>query len=130
VLEADISSQLEQTICSYDLAEDSTMCKAISLGFLAALGVSASPGYAGETMVHGGHAAVYPDDIKVAVGDTVVFHNMEAMPGGHTIVAADGSFESTDLGEDESWSHTFSKPGVYSYSIKQHPSAQGKITVE
>ena len=106
------------------------MRKTISLGFLTVLVMATSPVYAGESMVHVGHNNVHPADLKVAAGDTVVFHNMDAMPGGHTIVAADGSFESTDLGEDESWSHTFNEPGVYSYSIKQHPSAKGKITVE
>ena len=34
------------------------------------------------------------------------------------------------LAKDESWSHTFTEPGVYSYSIKQHPSAKATITVE
>lgn len=106
------------------------MRKRISLGFLAVLVVASSPVYAGEAMVHVGHNNLDPADLKVAAGDTVVFHNMDAMPGGHTIVADDGSFESTDLGKDESWSHTFSEPGVYSYSIKQHSSAKGKITVE
>ena len=77
-----------------------------------------------------GHNNLHPADLKVAAGDTVVFHDMDALPGGHTTVAVDGSFESTDLGKDESWPHTCREPGVYSYSIKQHPSAKRKIAVE
>ena len=52
------------------------------------------------------------------------------MPGGHTIVASDGSFESPSLSKDQKWSHTFTEPGVYAYEIKEHPSAKGKIVVE
>ncbi len=60
----------------------------------------------------------------------VVFHNLDRMPGGHTVVADDGSFGGPGLAKDEKGSHTFSKPGVYSYSIKEHPSAKGRIVVE
>jgi plastocyanin len=52
------------------------------------------------------------------------------MPGGHTIMADDCSFKSPDLAKDESWSHTFTKPGTYAYHIKQHPEAKGKIVVK
>ena len=52
------------------------------------------------------------------------------MPGGHTIVADDGTFSSPPLGEDESWSHTFNAVGDHGYSIEQHPSAKGTVTVE
>ena len=66
----------------------------------------------------------------MTVGTTVVFHNLDEMPGGHTIVASDGSFESPGLAKDQKWSHTFTEPGVYAYEIKEHPSAKGKIVVE
>jgi plastocyanin len=106
------------------------MRKLVSL-CLAIFWLAASwPAYAGETMIHVGHNKLDPAEVVVAAGDSVVFHNLDAMPGGHTIVADDGSFESTDLGKNESWSHTFDEPGVYTYSIKQHPSAKGTITVE
>ena len=60
----------------------------------------------------------------------MTFHNLDEMPGGHTIVADDGSFESPAMGKDERWSRTFDKAGSYPYSIKQHPSVKGKIVVE
>ena len=96
---------------------------------LSLMGVS-SAAVAGEIMVHVGHNKIDPAELSVAVGTKVVFHNLDQMPGGHTVVADDGSFESPGLGKDEKWSHTFSTPGVHSYSIKEHPSAQGKIIVE
>jgi plastocyanin len=46
------------------------------------------------------------------------------------VVAADGSFESPGLDVGESFTHTFAKPGTFRYSIREHPSATGTITVE
>jgi plastocyanin len=91
--------------------------------------LSAAPALA-ETVVKVGHNRLDPAELSVEAGATVVFHNEDQMPGGHTITAEDGSFESPALGKDEKWSHTFEKPGTYPYLIKQHPSAKGTITVE
>ena len=91
---------------------------------------SSWPAAADEVTVHVGHNKLEPAELKVSAGTTVVFHNMDEMPGGHSIVSDDGSFESPGLGKDESWSHTFSESGSYAYSIKEHPSAKGKIVVE
>jgi plastocyanin len=73
---------------------------------------------------------VDPAELKIKAGDTVVFHNMQEMPGGHTVVADDGSFESPPLAKDEQWKHTFEKPGTYGIHVKQHPMAKGKVIVE
>ena len=85
---------------------------------------------ADDALVQVGHNKLDPAEITVTVGTTVVFHNLDEMPGGHTIVASDGSFESPGLAKDQKWSHTFTEPGVYAYEIKEHPSAKGKIVVE
>ncbi len=106
------------------------MRKILSLCFLLTFVLASQHVHAGDAMVHVGHNKLDPIELKVASGTTVVVHNMDEMPGGHTIVADDDSFQSPGLAKDESWSHTFAEPGVYSYSIKQHPSAKGKITVE
>ena len=84
---------------------------------------------ADDVTVHVGHNKLDPAEVTVAAGTTVVFHNHDAMPGGHTIVAADGSFESPGLEKDQTWSRLFEEPGVYGYSIKEHPAAVGKIVV-
>ena len=85
---------------------------------------------ADEASVHVGHSKLEPTELKIVAGTTVIFRNQDEMPGGHTIVADDESFESPGLAKDESWSHTFSDPGAYGYSIKEHPSAKGRIMVE
>lgn len=106
------------------------MRRRLSLCVLAAFVLVALPASAGDVMVHVGHNKLDPSEVKVAAGTKVVFHNLDAMPGGHTIVADDGSFESPGLEKDQQWSHVFTEPGVHAYSIKEHPTAKGKIIVE
>jgi plastocyanin len=85
---------------------------------------------AGDITVQVGHNRLEPPEISIAAGDSVSFHNQDEMPGGHTLVADDGSFESPPLGKDTSWSHTFAQPGTYVYHIKQHAGAKGRIVVK
>ena len=102
---------------------------AAALSMLLACGQAAPSGDT-EVMVHVGHNRVEPTEFTIPVGGTVVFHNMDEMPGGHTIVADDGSFESPPLGKDEQWSHTFERAGSFGYHIEQHPDAKGRVTVK
>jgi plastocyanin len=91
----------------------------------------ASPALAADgATVKVGHNRLEPAEITIAAGTTVTFHNEDQMPGGHSIVADDGSFKSPGLAKDQSWSHKFEKAGTYSYSIEEHPSARGKVIVK
>lgn len=102
-----------------------------TLALLTAVALFAVPLLArAETVVEVGHNRLEPAAIMVSSGDTVRFVNTDQMPGGHTIVADDGSFSSPPLAKDESWSHTFGKAGAFGYSIQQHPSAKGIVTVK
>lgn len=85
---------------------------------------------AAEVTVTVGHSRIDPSQVKLQTGDTVVFHNVDEMPGGHTIAADDGSFSSPPLAKDEKWSHTFEAPGTHKIHIQQHPNAVGEIVVE
>lgn len=90
---------------------------------------------AGGAWAHGvtvkiGHNRIEPEEVTVRQGGIVHFVNEDAMPGGHTLVADDGSFESPGLPKGGDWHHTFAEPGVYSYHIKEHPSANGRVIVE
>ena len=89
-----------------------------------------SPAAAAEVEVTVGHNRIDPAEVKIEAGDTVTFHNVDEMPGGHTIVAKDGSFESPPLAKDQKWSHTFEKAGSHEIQIRQHPDAVGSIVVE
>lgn len=99
------------------------MVSAMVLGLV----VSAS---AKEVTVKVGHNSLDPAEVAIAKGDTVTFTNTAEMPGGHTIVADDGSFSSPALGKDKSWSRAFAEPGTYAIHIKEHPSAKGAIVVK
>lgn len=86
--------------------------------------------FAGEVTVKLGHNKIDPAEVTVKAGDSVVFHNLDEMPGGHTLVADDGSFSSPPLAKDENFSHTFEQPGRYGVHIAEHPTAKGTIVVE
>lgn len=90
----------------------------------------ATPSIADDATVKVGHNRLEPATLSVSVGDTVTFLNEDQMPGGHTIVADDGSFSSGGLAKGESWSHTFESAGSYGYHIKEHPGAKGTVSVE
>jgi plastocyanin len=94
-----------------------------------AFALVASPALADGVHVEIGHNRISPAEVTVAVGQPVHFQNLDEMPGGHTIVADDGGFASPGLAKGEDWHHTFAKPGVYPYHIKEHPTATGKVIV-
>jgi plastocyanin len=89
----------------------------------------ASGALAHGVTVQVGHNRISPTEITVSVGQVVHFENLDEMPGGHTLVADDGSFKSPGLAKDEGWHHTFTKPGTYTYHIQEHPKAVGKVIV-
>ncbi|OGF57054.1 MAG: hypothetical protein A2Z21_10285 [Candidatus Fraserbacteria bacterium RBG_16_55_9] len=72
--------------------------------------------------------AFNPPVIRVKKGTTVTWANMDNVP--HTVTASDGSFRSGLLNQNQSWSFTFDKPGIYSYFCEPHPYMQGQIIVE
>jgi plastocyanin len=85
---------------------------------------------AADTRVEVGHNRLEPARVEIAAGDSVTFHNVDAMPGGHTVVADDGSFSSPPLAKDQGWSHTFEKAGSFGVHIQQHPGAKATIEVK
>jgi len=68
-----------------------------------------------------------PGSLTIPVGATVTWTNAGQRP--HTVSADDGSFDSGRLDPGESFSHTFTEPGTYSYHCGFHPQMQGTITV-
>jgi plastocyanin len=106
------------------------MRRAVVIGVL--MSVLAFPWYAAadNTKVQVGHNRLEPAEISIQVGDSVTFYNEDQMPGGHTIAADDESFQSPPLGKDKSWTHTFSDAGTFTYHIKEHSGAKGKIVVQ
>jgi plastocyanin len=59
-----------------------------------------------------------PVDLRVAPGTTVSWTNND--PFAHTITSDDGLFDSGRIGQDETFSFTFTEPGVYQYYCRPH----------
>jgi plastocyanin len=84
----------------------------------------------GGAQIEVAHNRLSPSLVQIAPGETVTFKNVAKMPGGHTVVADDGSFASPPLDLNQTWSHSFDVPGVYGVHIQQHPGAKASIVVQ
>ena len=85
--------------------------------------------------------AIHPASLTVAAGTTVTWKQLD--PGVHTVTSGtveqgaagvtpkpDGQFDSGELKTGKTFTHTFSKPGTYTYFCKIHPATmRGEITV-
>lgn len=70
-----------------------------------------------------------PKEITVPVGTTVTWTNHDDVP--HVVASADDQFKkSAALDTDESFSHTFTTAGNYTYFCSIHPHMTGKIIVK
>ena len=67
-----------------------------------------------------------PATVPISVGETVTWVNED--PVIHTVVGED--FSSGNIGEGETFSHTFDEPGVYEYTCTIHPGMEGAVVVE
>lgn len=85
---------------------------------------------AADAQVEVGHNRLTPTRVEISAGDSVTFHNVDEMPGGHTVAADDGSFSSPPLAKDQSWSHSFEKSGSVGVHIEEHPGAKTTIEVK
>jgi plastocyanin len=69
-----------------------------------------------------------PEDLIVAVGTEVAFHNNDAV--AHNASASDGSWHTDDVGADDRTERiVFDTPGTFAYSCTIHPTMVGSITV-
>jgi plastocyanin len=77
-----------------------------------------SPGYSPATIT-----------VVIGVNNTVVCTNNDTV--FHTVTAIDRSFNSGTLFSGQSWSHTFTQPGVFVYYFCQyHPWMKGTVIVK
>jgi YVTN family beta-propeller protein len=72
-------------------------------------------------------AFAFADTLKVAVGQSVVWTNADAVP--HTVTGDGGLWGSGDIGGGQSFTMSFDKPGTYSYYCKYHPMMRGTVLV-
>lgn len=74
-------------------------------------------------------SAFEPEEITIAPGTTVVWEQTGSLP--HTVTADDGSFDSGDMSQGDSFSYTFKEEGTYPYYCVYHggPGGQGMAGV-
>jgi plastocyanin len=106
---------------------------------LAALLVAALPdlGAAGDAVVEVAAKAVVikidnfafaPPALTISAGTTVTWKNEDDEV--HRVTEVNNGFSSAALDTDDSFPHTFAKPGVYKYFCSIHPYMVGKIVVK
>lgn len=67
-------------------------------------------------------------ELSINVGDTVIWTNKDTAP--HNVISTSGSvLQSEDLGNGESYQHTFTEAGTFEYLCTIHPAMTGKIIV-
>jgi plastocyanin len=77
--------------------------------------------------VHIDNFAFTPGEVTVARGTTVKWTNRDDIP--HTVAEKGLSFRSRPMDTDESFSHTFTTPGVVDYFCTLHPHMTGRVIV-
>lgn len=69
-----------------------------------------------------------PAGITIDVGDTVTWSN--SGPTSHSATATGGNFDTGIFPAGETRSHTFNRPGTFSYICTPHPQMKGTVTVQ
>ncbi|HEY7981172.1 MAG TPA: cupredoxin family copper-binding protein [Candidatus Eremiobacteraceae bacterium] len=72
--------------------------------------------------------AFSPQKVVIPVGGSVTWTNKDDV--AHTATASDSSFDSGNLANGQSWTHTFTKAGKYAYICTYHPNMTGTIVVQ
>lgn len=69
-----------------------------------------------------------PAGMDIAVGDTVTWTNAPESVG-HTTTSDDGLWDSSVIRAGDTFEHTFTESGRFTYFCSIHPSMKGSITV-
>lgn len=94
----------------------------VLLGIFLAIGCASK----GEThYVRIENSEFYPNSIIISSGDTVRWTNLD--PTNHTVVGT--NFSSGNITSQDSYDHTFTKTGNYSYHCSIEPFMKGVVTV-
>ena len=100
--------------------------------FVTAFGVALAPPASAQSTVNVSIKgfAFNPAAITVVIGEnsTVTWTNQDSVT--HTVTSDTGAFNSGDLSSGQTFTHTFTTPGTYSYHCSIHTYMQGVVTVE
>jgi plastocyanin len=102
--------------------------RSLAHAFTAAALLFTMPAAADPNMVVMKNFDFAPMAITVPVGATVTWTNLDGEP--HTVVSVDGTFRSSALDQNDTYSFTFKKAGTYKYLCSIHPKMMASITVK
>jgi plastocyanin len=85
-------------------------------------------GGAGGAQVVMKNTAFDPATVTIKAGDSVTWTNQDPM--NHTVIADNGEFKSSDLGQGATFTFKFDKAGTYPYHCSIHPSMTGTVVVQ
>jgi plastocyanin len=68
-----------------------------------------------------------PSPLTVPPGTTVTWTNHDEEP--HTVTSASGAFSSAGLGNEETFTQSFTRPGTYAYFCALHPHMKATVVV-
>ena len=107
-----------------------SLIAALVLGTGVAVAQSAAPAPAPSpvSVIHIKNFAYVPDSVTIPAGSVVKFVQDDETP--HTVTASDGSYDSGNLNQKQTWTHTFAKAGTYNYYCAYHTYMKGKIIVQ
>ena len=88
---------------------------------------SAAAPAAGGGAVSIANFAFDPGDVTVGAGTAVTWTNNDGAT--HRVMADDESFDSEDMGQGDTFEHTFDTAGTFSYICGIHPDMKGTVTV-
>jgi plastocyanin len=97
---------------------------------MCAWGLSAYTSPKAEAKAHAVAIASFnyqPADVRIAVGDTVEWRNLD--PTVHTVTASRGEFSSGSMRQGQTFRATFNAPGVYPYFCEPHETMRGMVSV-
>jgi plastocyanin len=69
-----------------------------------------------------------PSSLTVAVGTKVTWRNLDSV--SHTVTSDSNLFDSGNMGNNASYSYTFTAAGTYSYHCRIHPSMTATVIVQ
>lgn len=79
-----------------------------------------------EVFIQG--SAFEPSAITVAAGTTITWTNKDGMD--HTVTSNTGLFDSGSIGNNATYSHTFSTVGTFPYKCTIHPTMNASVIVK
>ena len=74
------------------------------------------------------HHKFLPPTVTVPVGSTLTWVNRDE--DTHTVTSTTGSFASEAIDHDQVFTHTFAKPGTYTYFCALHPLMRAVVVVQ